>query len=57
VVKLMVEFGVDVHTRAENGAMAVHFAAWAGNVDLIRALHQMGANMDAKVPKLYHNIN
>eukprot|EP00959_Pyramimonas_sp_CCMP1952_P027671 580774-Pyramimonas_sp.AAC.1 len=39
--------GVDVNVRAANGATAVHFAAHAGNVALIRELALLDADMNA----------
>jgi len=47
-VALMLELGVPLDTRGDDGATALHAAAYAGKLDTVRLLLERGADVEAR---------
>ena len=47
-VRLLVDLGFDLHHEAEHGGTPLHWAAWLGNVALVRLLIDLGAPIDVR---------
>ena len=46
VVRLLLGFGADIHAACEDGCLAVHMAAYSGNLDILTALIKAGTELD-----------
>jgi ankyrin repeat protein len=51
VVPLLVECGFDVDVRGRDGATALHWTAWNGDIEAARVLLAAGADPDLREPK------
>ncbi len=48
VLRTMVDLGFDLHREGEHGGTPLHWAAWLGNIDLVRLLIGLGAPIDVR---------
>jgi ankyrin repeat protein len=47
-VKLMLDVGIPIETRGDNGATALHVAAYSGSADTVHVLLERGADIEAR---------
>ena len=48
IVRLLADAGADLQATTETGETALHYAAWSGNPEIVLALAQKGADVDAQ---------